>query len=116
MAMRKRREPTRWSHEALERRGYKKCPLCWRHIVKIEDHIAAHEAGLIGADGKRRDRTPEEQRRWADRYNGRLATARRGQPRRTFVPKAQLEDLLRLPVVDYVAFRKQIDAVVDQEP
>jgi len=112
MAMRKKREPTPWSHEAYERRGYKKCPLCWRHIVKLDDHIAAHEAGLIGEDGKRRDRTPDEARRWAERYNGRAATAR---PRRTFVGRAQTDELLRLPAVDYRSFRRQVDTAVDQE-
>lgn len=116
VAIRRRREPTPWSHQGLERRGYKKCPLCWRHIVKLDEHIAAHEAGLIGADGKRRDRTPEERRRWAERYNGRPVTERLRQARRTFVPRAQLERLFQLPVVDYAAFRKQLDSVVDQEP
>src|SRR5438132_1048363 len=116
VAIRRRREPTPWSHQGLERRGYKKCPLCWRHIVKLDEHIAAHEAGLIGADGKRRDRTPEERRRWAERYNGRPVTERLRKARRTFVPRAQLERLFQLPVVDYAAFRKQLDSVVDQEP
>lgn len=115
MAIRRRR-PTPWSHEGLERRGYQKCPLCWRHIVKIDEHVAAHEAGLIGPDGKRRDRSAEERRRWAERYNGRAATDRHRQPRRVFVPRAHVVRLLQLPAVDYAAFRTQIDAVVDQEP
>src|SRR5438128_10699432 len=116
VAIRRRREPTPWSHQGLERRGYKKCPLCWRHIVKLDEHIAAHEARLIGADGKRRDRSPEERRRCAERYNGRPVTERLRQARRTFVPRAQLARLFQLPVVDYAAFRKQLDSVVDQEP
>ncbi len=111
--MRRKREPTPWSHEAYERRGYKKCPLCWRHVVKIEAHIAAHEAGLIGADGKRRDRTPDEQRRWAERYDGRPATVRL---RRRFASGTQVDELLRLPAVDYRTFRQQVDSAVDQEP
>ena len=115
MAPRRRREPTPWSHEGLERRGYKKCPLCWRHLVKIDEHIAAHEAGLIGTDGKRSDRSPEERRRWAERYNGRPATEPHRQ-RRMFVPRAQLERVLRLPAVDYTALRKELDTIVDQEP
>src|SRR2546428_13155366 len=91
VAIRRRREPTPWSHQGLERRGYKKCPLCWRHIVKLDEHIAAHEAGLIGADGKRRDRTPEEPRRWAERFNGRPGTERLPQTPGTVGPPAPLE-------------------------
>jgi hypothetical protein len=108
-------KPTPWSHAGLERRGYKKCPYCWRHLVKIEEHVAAHEAGLIGSDGKRRDRTPEEDRRWAERYNGTTATDRFRQERRTFVARSDYRRLLDLPAVDLKAFRRQIDAAVDQE-
>lgn len=115
MAARRVIKPTPWSHEGLERRGYKKCPYCWRHLVKIEEHVAAHEAGLIGSDGKRRDRTPAETRRWARRYNGSAATERFRQERRTFVARSDYERLLDLPAVDFKAFRRQVDAVVDQE-
>lgn len=108
--------PTHWSHEGLERRGYKKCPYCWRHLVKIEDHVAAHREGRIGPDGKRRDRSLEEQRRWSERSNGTPATERYREPQRTFVPRARYERILRLPPVDLERFREQVDALVDQEP
>ncbi len=106
---------TAWSHEALERRGYKKCQFCWRHLVKIDDHVAAHELGLIGPDGKRRDRTPEERRRWAERYNGNAATERFRSARSMFLPRADYERVLRLPTVDYRIMRTQIDEAVDQD-
>jgi hypothetical protein len=115
VAARREIKPTPWSHEGLERRGYKKCPSCWRHLVKIEEHVAAHEAGLIGSDGKRRNRTPEDRHRWAQRYNGSAATERFRRERREFVARSDYERLLDLPVVDYKAFRKQVDAAVDQD-
>lgn len=114
MAVRRRRVPTAWSHEGLERRGYKKCPYCWRHLVKIEDHIAAHEAGLIGPDGRRTDRRPEERQRWSERFNGRPVTARY-RTSGAFVPRARLEEILRLPPVDLAAMRAQMDKLVDQD-
>jgi len=114
MAIRKQRPPSRWSHKGLERRGYKKCPYCWRHLVKIEEHMAAHEAGLIGPDGRRTDRTAEEQRRWAERFNGRPITARYGATR-SFVGRARLEEILGLPPVDVSLMRRQMDKVVDQD-
>jgi hypothetical protein len=106
----------RWSHAGLERRGYKKCPLCWRHLVKIEDHIAGHEAGLIGPDGKRRDRSLAAQERWGARYNGSPGSHRPPSPRRTFVSRSEYERVLRLPPVEFRTFRKQIDALADQQP
>lgn len=107
---------TAWSHEGLERRGYRKCPFCWRHLVKIEAHVAAHEAGLIGPDGKRRDRTPAERQRWAQRYNGRAASGPQATDRAVFVRRRDYERILRLRPVDLAAFRRQIDAATDQEP
>ena len=105
-------EPTPWSHEGLERRGYRKCPRCWRHVVKLEEHIAAHDAGLIGADGRRRDRTPAERRRWAERQTGRADAS----ARRTFLPRRDYERILRLAPEDFMEFRRQVDAVASQEP
>lgn len=70
MATRQRRVRP-WGHDALERRGYHKCPHCWRHLVKIEQHIEAHRVGRIGPDGRRRDRAPGERlvvrQRWVPR-------------------------------------------------
>lgn len=106
--------PTPWSHEGLEQRGYKKCPYCWRHLVKIEEHVAAHEEGRMGPDGKRRDRSEAERRRWAERYNGSPATAAYVRPRQTFAPRAVLERILRLPPVDMDAFARDVDEAVDQ--
>lgn len=109
----RKRPATPWSHEGLERRGYRKCPFCWRHVVKLEDHIAAHDAGIIGKDGRRRDRTPDERRKWADRYKDRgIADAR---TRRTFVPREEILRILRLRPIDLKRFRREIDAVVSQE-
>ncbi|HEV2249325.1 MAG TPA: hypothetical protein VGT60_02325 [Candidatus Limnocylindria bacterium] len=108
--------PSPWSHAGLERRGYKKCPLCWRHLVKIEEHIAGHEAGLIGPDGKRQDRSLADQERWAARYSGSPASRHARQPRRTFVPRAEYERVLRLPSIDLAALRKEVDSLADQEP
>jgi len=85
-------------------------------LVKIEDHIAGHEAGVIGPDGRRRDRSPAEQERWAARYNGRPGSHPLRAPRRTFVPRSEYERVLRLPPVEFSAFRKELDALVDQEP
>lgn len=116
MVTRRRVGPTPWSHEGLEQRGYKKCPYCWRHLVKIEEHVAGHREGRIGPDGKRRDRSPEEQRRWTERSNGSPATERFREIRRTLVPRARYERILRLPPVDLARFREQVDAAVDQEP
>jgi len=104
-------EPSRWSHEGLERRGYRKCPYCWRHLVKIEEHIAAHDAGLIGVDGRRRDRTAAERRRWAERHGGPAIA----QGRRTFVPRKEYERILRLAPIDFLKLRRQIDALVSQD-
>lgn len=114
MAVGRRRAPSPWSHEGLERRGYKKCPYCWRHLVKIEEHVAAHDAGLIGPDGRRMDRSAEERQRWAERFNGRPGSARH-RAGRGFVPRAQIEELLRLPPIDIGAMRRQVDKVVDQD-
>lgn len=114
MTVKGRRSPTTWSHEGLERRGYKKCPYCWRHLVKIEDHVAAHEAGLIGPDGRRTDRTPEERRRWSERFNGRPVTARY-RTGGAFIPKARLVEILRLAPVDLGAMRRQMDKLVDPD-
>lgn len=110
----KSRPANLWTHEGLERRGYKKCPYCWRHLVKIEEHIEGHRQGRIGPDGKRMDRTSAERRRWAERYNGRPATMAHLRPRRTFVPRAVLEEILRLPPVDAKAFSRDVDEAVDQ--
>jgi hypothetical protein len=110
------RTATAWSHEGLERRGYKKCPYCWRHLVKIEQHIAAHRAGLIGPDGKRTDRTPEEARRWSQRYNGSDATERfRPGVKRIFASRAAVARLLRVSPAD-PSFGREVDAATDQEP
>lgn len=110
------RSATAWSHEGLERRGYKKCPYCWRHLVKLEQHVAAHKAGLIGSDGKRTDRTPDEARRWGQRYNGSDATERfRAGMKRTFVSRAEVERLLKVSPPD-PSFSREVDAAADQEP
>jgi hypothetical protein len=100
----------------MERRGYKKCPLCWRHIVKIEEHIAAHEAGLIGSDGKRTDRSDAQRRRWAERYNGTAASLQRRSARATSVPRSQYRHLLELAPVDLRKLRAELDAASDPEP
>ena len=113
MAARRRVRPTPWSHEGLEQRGYKKCPYCWRHLVKIEDHVAAHKEGRMGPDGKRLDRGLAQQHRWAERYDGSPATE--AYPRRqVFAPRAVLERILRLPPVNMEAFAKDVDEAVDQ--
>ncbi len=112
-AARRAVKPTQWSHEGLEQRGYKKCPYCWRHLVKLEEHITAHEAGLIGSDGRRRDRTPAE-RRWANRYDASVAERHRSE-RRRFVARSEYEELLKLPAVDFKSFRREIDAALDEE-
>jgi hypothetical protein len=83
--------------------------------VKIEDHIAAHKAGVIGPDGKRRDRTVDERRRWSARYNGTAATERYRLARKVFVPRADYERVLRLPPVDYKTLKKQVDDALEQE-
>jgi hypothetical protein len=108
-----RRAPTQWSHEGLERRGYRKCPYCWRHLVKLEDHIAAHQSGAIGADGRRRDRTPKERRKWAERYKRSVGAA--PQTPRTFVPRSEFVRLFAHAPIDFRKFRAQIDAVATQE-
>jgi len=110
------RSATAWSHEGLVRRGYKKCPYCWRHLVKIEQHIAAHKAGLIGSDGKRTDRTPDEARQWEQRYNGKGATERfRAGVKRMFVSRTDVERLLKVSPPD-PTFSREVDAAADQEP
>jgi len=109
----KKRGGAMWTHDALERRGYHKCPFCWRHLVKLEDHVAAHKAGVIGADGRRRDRTPQERRRWAERYRKPFANAG---PPREFVPRGEYEHIFGIATVDIHEFRRQIDELASQEP
>lgn len=109
-----KRVPSPWSHAGLERRGYRKCPYCWRHLVKLEDHIAAHLSGMIGTDGRRRDRTPDERRRWAERYTRTVGVAPQA-PRR-FVPRSALVLLFTHHPIDFRKFRAEIDAVASQEP
>src|SRR5438105_7223216 len=109
----KKRRPTPWSHEALERRGYRKCPFSWRHLVKLEDHIRAHNAGVIGPDGRRRDRSQEERKRWLERYR---RPVRGAQPPRQFVPRSDYERVLGIFSADIHEFRRQIDGLVSQEP
>lgn len=65
-----------WSAAAMEKRGYRKCPYCGRRLVDLERHVESHREGLFGPDGRRTDRSPEEARRWAQRYNGAPATER----------------------------------------
>lgn len=115
MAVKTHRGPTPWSHEGLERRGYRKCPYCWRHLVKIEEHVDAHRAGRIGPNGKRRDRSRDEARRRTEPFDGALATVRfRGGIRRRWVPRADLERLAALPP-DRDLLR-DVDKAVDQRP
>jgi hypothetical protein len=84
--------------------------------VKIEQHIAAHKAGLIGSDGKRTDRTPEEARQWEQRYNGSGATERfRAGTKRMFVTRTEVERLLKISPAD-PTFTRDVDAAADQEP
>jgi len=96
MATRQRRVRP-WSHDALERRGYHKCPYCWRHLVKIEQHVEAHRAGRIGPDGKRRDRGTDE----------------RPVVRRRSVPRSALGRVAGLPP-DRTLLR-EIDEAVEQD-
>ncbi len=110
------RGPSRWSHQGLERRGYRKCPFCWRHLVKLEEHVAAHEAGRIGADGKRRDRSATEKRAWAERYNGTAATLRNAAEQAAFVRKARYRAVLELAPVDLVELRHELDGATRPEP
>jgi len=65
--------------------------------------------------GARRQRKPT-QRTWTDRRSVRSAIERHQQAPQTFVPRAKLDALFRLPLIDYDAFRKQLDAAVDQDP
>jgi len=92
------RPVSRWTHEGLERRGYKKCPFCWRHLVKIEQHVEAHRTGRIGPDGKRRDRAAEV------RYA----------VRRRWVPRIALRRLAELPPDR--GLLREVDDAADQEP
>src|SRR5437899_11451099 len=102
-----------WSHEGLERRGYHKCPYCWRHLVKLEDHVAARKAGVIGPDGRRRDRTPHDRKRRTVRYQTRVGGA---QPPRQFVPRGEYEHIFGIATADIHEFRRQIDELASQEP
>ena len=125
---RKRITATKWSHEGFEGRGYHKCPICPRHLVKIEDHLAAHRAGFIGPDGRRRDRTASEQRRWTERFNGRAATERFRSAfgslaapagavsggREVFVDRAVLRKILELPPLE-PSFTRDVDGAVEDE-
>lgn len=113
MATRRARDPSPWSHEGLERRGYWKCPYCWRHLVKIEEHVAAHQQGRIGPDGRRRDRRPAAHRRLGPVSDG-IRTEATNAQRQTFVPRAVLERILRLPPIDGDAFARDVDEAVDQ--
>ena len=96
MATRQRRVRP-WGHDALERRGYHKCPYCWRHLVKIEQHVEAHRAGRIGPDGKRRDRSAD----------GRQVVRRRSVPRDAL---GRVTALSPDPTL-----LREIDEAVDQE-
>jgi hypothetical protein len=109
-----KRTPSPWSHAGLERRGYRKCPYCWRHLVKLEDHVAAHRSGTIGADGRRRDRTAEERRRWAERIRRTVGGVPQA-PRR-FVPRDEFVRLFTHSPIDFQKFRAEIDAMASQEP
>lgn len=125
---RKRAAATKWSHEGFERRGYHKCPICPRHLVKIEDHLAAHQAGLIGPDGRRTGRTASERRRWTERFNGRAATERfrstlgsLAEPagatsggREVFVDRSVLLKILQLPSLE-PSFTQDVDGAVEDE-
>lgn len=59
---------------ALAEKGYVKCPTCRRDIKDADAHQALHDKGIIGDDGKRTDRSKDEAKRWAERYNGTEAT------------------------------------------
>lgn len=125
---RKRITPTKWSHEGFERRGYQKCPICPRHLVKIESHLEDHRLGRIGPDGKRTDRTRNERRRWAERFNGRAATERfrsalgsATEPvgaasgrREVFVDRSVLRKILELPSLE-PSFTQDVDGAVEDE-
>jgi hypothetical protein len=110
------RAPSPWSHEGLERRGYKKCPYCWRHLVKIDEHIAAHKAGRIGPDGRRRVRGERSARRGSARRPAfRVGAAPVTAGRRVFVGAADVNRILALTPPDRTFFR-DVDGAVDQEP
>jgi hypothetical protein len=94
----KGRRQSPWSHEGLEQRGYKKCPYCWRHLVKIDQHVEAHRTGRIGPDGRRRDRKADVRNVIRRRWVGRTALAR-------LAALAPDRGLLR-----------EVDAAADQEP
>jgi hypothetical protein len=63
----------------------------------------------------RRKRKPTQRSR-TEPKKVRSAVERRRQAPQTFVPRARLEALFGLPVVDYGALRKHLDAAVDQDP
>ncbi len=125
---RKRVAATKWSHEGFERRGYQKCPICPRHLVKIDDHLAAHRDGRIGPDGKRTARGVSERRRWTERFNGRAATERFRAPlgfvsepavatgggREVFVDRSVLLRILELPSLE-PSFTQDVDGAVEDE-
>ncbi len=109
MATKHAGRPTAWSHAGLVERGYQKCPYCPRHLVKIEEHVAAHRAGRIGPDGRRRDRARgAPQAPTAPAFDG----GAMADGRRVFVPREDLERLFRLPSLD-PSFTRDVDGAVD---
>lgn len=76
MAKAKRAAKIVWAKasKALAALDYRRCSICSRDMKDLETHADLHARGILGDDGKRTDRSKDEARRWAERYNGREAT------------------------------------------